>query len=509
MSKLHIEFSRDFSQVEISFENETLTIPTPGYRKTRNFNDKDVGTFDEVNIWLQEQSYEFQKHLFEIYKDLESLTYDTHSVQELGKRAGALIERVVAVTDFETIQKWVTSYKSPIHIPRNQKVDRYLAGTINVRRNTYDFNEYTLLIVYAFILRLTVPILGYILKPYSFEYGNFFKEVKVFDLFKTTWMFDHDVVNRMRDYIEGNFNASLNEDLPMLQYTQDEFLENLLTTSIIKKVALGQLTSKDNSYRLISAVYHHCNNKANDGYANAEGNGKLVRIKKDPTENNLTMDDSNSRSVLETGFIQSKNPPHQIMYLRHCLTDRDLVSKWIIPDTDESTVNLSVNDMMKWDKPIHPIQIHLLSWFIHDVVDSLVLEFLTREELYLVLGYVRAHLWEKGMVEIVKLLSITVDPYSDSFDMTLNMRSNITQENAKKLNDNFPYAGTARGKDFSLSILDLIEEFINNINQNNFIMTLPEEWRQQLGLRGNHPRYQPDADIRNKLVEYINYICER
>lgn len=407
MSKLAVVHNFNGNEAKVTWNIEF-------YNKSKNVNFD--GVFGYINQYLATLPKPTQESMWTLYAEIKNHIMTLSDPMGLQYNLTGLIRRLYEPIDFDKLKQW-SLHHSNIRIPTTIKgsyeeleISERNQNENNYRSKTYLYDEYFDLVNLSLALRLMVPIWSEYMSSLEGTVNNH-KEFHAIALITKTTLTSCEPYKRLLEYVDTiniqskSLSSAIIEGLGSRQMP-----EWLLSSVIVRKLTIVELSSMDDTNNVVSVVWRYVNNiiksidRKHSGY---------IREKSVPSGDEKGGDDD-SKSVVET------------YKMRQMISDGDLIptsgyaeqTYRLARDTD-NTVPEELVRMCKEAielTPHHyfrPWQEDVVSWIIDKTMSAKSINNIKRQAILSCFAAVQAILYHWGHKEIALLLTAKEDRDQD------------------------------------------------------------------------------------------------
>lgn len=455
--------------------------------------------FNPINGFIASWPEEKQNALWECYVEINELMRTQGELRLLFSKLKKVVEKMYSLFNYEQLRYWVLGYGN-IYIPENI-YDQYHGSPED---RTYLINDYKELVVLAVGLQIMVPVF------YQFIFinkyvGNNHKEQYAYGLLSNTWIEDTPGATRLRSYVEANIaREAISVAAVCFGLSSTELPDHMYCRTVVKKVALSEVTVVDVNSSIISNVYHYLRNtyKSLDRSFTA-GDGKL-NPKHNPTDRG---GDEDNMSIAETYKVKQEISDGDLIPQSIYTENYVQMTHAIDPTVPYDLIESCIRNAWKLElEPISPHQMTVVQWVMSKVLSPRAIPNLDKPSLMRTIGASQALLFHWGFKELAVLL--TAIPYvweDNSALFTVESRNRISSEAVQRLVALYPYSTRQSGKTSDRqtnAACRAIDALALEMSNNYWAVFIPEGKAGEFRFEFDNVLTVP-ADIKSQLVKLL------
>lgn len=483
----------------------------------RNNFTKGFDVFEHINQFWSEQTEEFQKNVFNLYKDINDVFLAVAgSDEEMKQELIRLITKLTDMHDYQTMYDWMI-FRSNIIVPERIESDYVQSpDRQGSREQTYIKSDYTKLVAMVLVLRTMIPVWGVYISNTRKETGNTFKEFYAIQLLQNTKIYQSEPMNKVRSHIEcrvqdDKFNPATiidgicSEDFPLW----------MLGLTVIKRLCVGDIRGIDPHVHLVSYMYKFISHKMNGDDIKAEdmvkpktagGDSKDLEAKLSTLERYKIKFDVAMGDIEELEYIINGNASPDS--LEADMTVVRLAQRLSSHVTDQMVMDAirSSQQLLKHD--LYPPQITLMQWVMKPVLPPRGAMYLSKPSIVKALAVTQAVLWARGHKTLALIASSYV--HMDDYEMVIGSvesRQRIPKELLARLDELYPYhriqGGKKSGQKPVNNTVKSIEILADNLGMFPRVATASSQYTAEVLGKSNSRRIQIPANIKILLAELV------
>ena len=459
----------------------------------------------------QEETYGVSDKLYEHYETIYNILFHLNEdVNTLILKLQVIVSDIIELLDLDKLTNWVV-YHSGIMLPELPDIYNQLiqGGT---RETTYLRTDYRELIGLSICLRAIIPIWGEFVNSVGLEIGNNQKEYFCYLLLGQSRIHKSNAMVFLKRYVALNLEKLAKEDyfnsVSMLSdISVDDLPVHITALCIVRRVVVKEISIDKEEKTLVRSIYSYIMQKAQQNQRSLQ-----LREKTYGMGGKTGGGETQSPSKLESFSIRAEVNTGTIEVIRvYCSNPVRLLNHLGGEECDLGLYNLfdqALKDNTPQSHVVTNAQFVILKWLLHKVCSSRLLDYLNNQELLDIIPSVQTILWKNNHTFIAALLGAVPD---NSGFLNSGSRTQNTKEEKDKLDQLYPYqrlSSVARGARRQNVALDAIELICQELHENSWYFTLPDEFlpevKKSSGRKGGTP-----GDIKNILASLIFDLAER
>lgn len=504
--------STGLSSVKMTHGDESITWDVSAYARTseRAASLDTDKIFEEINAYWATLKIERLDAIWEIYKKIRIVldtNYDSISIEN---KLQKLVKQLYDLMPLAEITHW-TKFHSNVRIPTNLK-DTY--GPQESQERTYLRGDYEQLAVLAIALRPMVPVWGEFIFTIKREVGNTDKELHALKLLYYSELVRSVPFMRLRTFVESSVahtpqqGPSLTAVLGGLGST--ELPEWVLALTCVRRLALGEVSSQDDSSNIITNVYQYVVNtlKSMDRKFGGKFGGKVS----DKIQPGGSSEEAKA-SVVEGYKVKQEVPDGDLVTVNIYTENPIGMAAQVEPELNPELVQLCLHHVHTLDnQSIQPHQVTLVQWLLDPVLPRRGIPLLQKPALLRAMAVTQALLWHWGFYDIAAL--VTATPLISDQNMlvgAMKSRGRIPRELMAELAVVFPHHSPGRGKQQTQHQLNVgakaVDLFVELITRSDWTLHAPLDLIERTSRVDNTKKLIVPADIRAQLAKLLIQIA--
>lgn len=485
-----------FSVIYVEHKDQIIEWNASEYEKGNNKSTDTV--FRHINEYFESLSEEKQNNIWLAYVEIKELMENVFDAKRLHTLLISAITNLYKNISLEEMSYWI-NIKSDIKIPLSIKNDYDITDPVD---RTYVRKDYIDLILMSLALRPVVPVWSEYNYKVKSLIGNHYKEFQSLALLRNTEIFQHKSMEKLRIFVgattytmtdgssDGNSIAAIVGGLGT-----EELPEWLLALSVVRRIAVADLDHESESGSIIANIFSYIRNSIKSLDKRFKG-----KIKK---KENTKGEDEDNASVIEGYKIKQDQSDGDIAALSVFANNEETIVRRIEPNMDPNKLKACINAATKLGEiSIQPHQIALTQWVIHPIISGRGIPHLNKTSLLNVMGIAQAILWERGYIDLAKL--VLVKPFKLSDEILFGnseTKSLIPKEIMDELVRIYPYfpklQNKQQGERKSNPAAKAIDLLTKEIIREQWHMLGPVE------LIGEDIRMIAPVDIKSQLANFL------
>lgn len=524
MDKIEFLLDRYQKAIYITFREEKIRLDMDLYCKSapkNDFNDP----FMVVERCINDLAYNkpnMLKDLFDQFKELVQIKQKMDLLDILTEDVKTIIKNISKILPIQDVVDWY-KYNSLIRIPSDIKNDvKELIGIppINIHQ-TYLREDYIGLCGLSVVMTLLSPFFSDYAGTVSKTRGT---EWKIYETYRLLDDSDYALANG-NPYLErlmlciGSIITSNPYNINTLIFiglTEEEFPEWLMGNVLIKKIAFGDVSGKNEQANLIKFVYNYVKSKIT-------GLEKDFKVDIKPMKYDTSaVVENNSVSQLETRSLRQNIPDNIIVINQYYLQNQERCIQQLfkkMPYDKERLMSL-LQEHMEYILPVgvgmraheHILeseigggQITLIKWVMSLVIPHRIIDHCDKPTIASAMITSACFLWYNGFYELAALVSAV--PYRSKDGVVISSTS-VERRNRLRTADNdklkeiykYPRTTTGKNKQVLLPIQVNGNDTSKLLSQNDWYLTIPQSWMDEVE-DIKFRQFQVSAGIRLELYD--------
>lgn len=456
--------------------------------------------FEQINGYWSRLPEEKQDNIFAIYKSIREAFDTIWDIELLTKRLYVLIHDLYEYHELGDVKHWI-DFHSTLAIPASIK-DEYNESYENPgsRERTYLKEDYKWLVTTAVALRAMIPVWGEFILRNKSIIGNVFKEYYAFKLLAHSNISRSEPMERLRIYVEHSLPQDKSKASAILDgISSEDFPMWVMALVVVRRLSVGDIRGIDPVAHLITFIY-----KFIGGKVKGHDNNFLGVVKDKPLEG-LGQEGENNLSRLEGYKIKQELPAGDIAIISNYVSDVERMALKICPDIDLNLVraaNISVRALEI--ENIWKPQTILMQWVLKPAISPRGILYLNKTLTLNAMAVTQAILWHKGYHELAGLVSAIEQENDDEMNVASMTRVRIPKDLIEQLDLLFPFSRRSSGKQKIIKRSNAAEDAINSVaelfSNNNWKLTLPNEWVEKITGNTKNRRYSVPSNIKVLLT---------
>lgn len=472
--------------------------------------------FRDINNYLayldsQEETSEVNTKLYDLYETVYNILFHLNEdVNTLILKLQTIVSEIIELLDLDKLTSWLV-YHSDIMLP--ELPDTYNQFTQGgTRETTYLRTDYRELIGLSICLRAIIPIWGEFVNSVNLEIGNNQKEYFCYLLLGQSRIHKSNAMVFLKRYVALNLEKLAKEDyfnsVSMLtDISVDDLPIHITALCIVRRVVVKEISIDKEEKTLVRSIYSYIMQKTQQNQRSLQLREKTYgmggKTGGGETQSPSKLESFSIRAEVNTGTIEviknyCSNPTRILMHLGGEKSDVSLYRLF----------EQALRDNIPQNHIVTNAQLVILKWLLYKVCSSRLLDYLNNQELLDIIPPVQTILWKNNHSFIAALLGAVPD---NSGFLNSGSRTQNTKEEKDKLDQLYPYqrlSSVARGARRQNVALDAIELICQELHENSWYFTLPDEFLPEIkknpGRKGGTP-----GDIKNILAALIFDLAER
>jgi hypothetical protein len=277
----------------------------------------------------------------------------------------------------------------------------------------------------------------------------------------------------------------------------------LLSMVLVRRLCVGDVSGSSQTTSLITFIYNFISQKVTGN--NTGSYQGMVKVKE--FESGDAFNDHNT-SRLEGYKLKLEAPTGDISILEHYMSNPQQVALKVKPDIDLQLLNTflvaaqALNNEQIW-KP----QITLAQYVLKSVMPPRGIPHLNKKECIIAIAIAQTVLWETNHKLLACMITaIATSNFDEMMLSGIDSRDRIPKEYMDSLNELFPFTKTSASKKKSKtpnSAVATIDELSNLFSQRDWILTVPDEFVNEVIGNKSIRRFSCQSDIKVKLAKLI------
>lgn len=514
--------------LQLSHRKETLIWDVGMYvprspEKALEFNSNRL--FEEINAFWEYLPMEKQDALWSIYQYMHNVLETNYDIAAITTRLLAPVKQLYDIMTLDDIRHW-RAFHSRIRIPGTLK-DEY--GPDDPPDRIYLRSHYIELVVLVIALRAMVPVWGAYINNTRDESGNMHKEYMAMHLLRHSSLvsdgsgdggeFDiHDIkrqtpMQRLTVFVDGWVHHILERGpsatVILGGLGSTELPEWVLANTVIRKLAISEISATDDASNVITNVYNFISNalKSMDKKIGGRFGGKVNE--KNPPSSSAASEEANA-SIVEMYKVKQK------------VTDGDLVALNVFTEQPEvmavkvdPTLNLSklapcfIAVQVLENQPIYPHQTLLTQWVMAPALSARSIPLLSKPALLRAMCVTQALLWHWECFDLAVLVTATpLIPGAGEVSASLESRGpRIPKDLLEELQVKYPHYQQPRPKQSTARQVNVaskaIDGFCDMVVRSDWYLNAPIELVALSSRLPNSRKLIVPSDIRAQLANLI------
>ena len=486
----------------------TLAITMKG-QKTLEFDvssiykniDKAEEQFILINNYLQTLDDGRLQNIYNIFSSVDYLSKTT----SLGDMASTeqlknWVNETIYTMDYLNWTLWFRNNVGMVQLPDGLVMDFVEDRDKGViREKTYLYTEYVDLVGMIFLIRAIMPIYC--------EFFNYAKELSkhpfylLFNLFINGGMDDESYpLNRLREYVEVNYKDIIkpgkNENLIVaVGLSDDDIVDYLIAESIFNKLLTIDFIGGDKPCNVISFIFQTIKFK---------GNFNQTEANKVTAKSSNKGGEKDESSYFEDYRKTTSMPIGTIVELQTSLNDyHSLAQNLGYPNFNMKMFEKELDNVrLLIDDGFDNVQIYLLGWFLHSVINPRALFYLEPMKISELLMFAKVALLDTDQSFIAVFLTSTKVEETDVTNLIL--KNNLNRKAVASLKDYFKFA-------MSEDRISTIEQTITEVSKQ-----ISSKVKKPIGEVGAaRSLLSPEGyleipiNINDIIISYVNYVLTK
>lgn len=416
--------------MEVEHKGQRVSFMFSTFKKD-NFADNNE-VFKHINAYWAGQTEPFQKHVFDLYKEIEDCFHDILNRDLLTERLKDFVKQLYALHPFSTMRTWVINFSGLVVPPsfnENYILDADRNTTVD---KTYVREEYRELLTLSLMLRLMVPIWATYVRHIRSHTGNGLKELQAFKLLERTEIPDSSPVVKLKQYIHANIRKE-NATIPVSFISEDDIPYWVMTLTCVRRLCVGDLQPKNPRANLATLVSNFIDTKTN--YKDGDFSSTV--------QTKTTGDfggDENKISTMECFRENTEISVGESEELQFSVEDIYQVAEKVCVSLPRALLDhcLQTTQILN-QHMIFPPQKSLMCWVVKDAIPPEGVDFLDKPTQVRLLALTQAVLWFKGF-EYLSLLATSVAPIETGHRIAhMPTKTRVPEELQRKLREIYPH----------------------------------------------------------------------
>ena len=494
---------------EVEHEKEVLYFGLFSYNKANFATEKNI--FQYINNYWSEQSPQFQKEVFGIYRDIDENFEDILAQEPLHDRLEECVERLFALHPFKVMRDWVV-YKSGIDIPESFK-EKYQEDIDHntTEDKTYLQGDYVDLVTLSVMFRMMIPVWSRYLRHIKNQKGNPLKELHSFKLLSRTEIPDSGPIHKLLRYIKAKLKKE-NINVPVSMLSEEDIPYWNMTILCVKKICVGDISNRDPKVHLASLIHLYLVSQA------SFSDGDLSTVVRTKTAEDFGGDE-NKISTLEVHRTSMDISIEDTVEIPFGVENIDNTINIVCPDLPYELYERCLDTIGKFKghQMLRP-QKSLMGWILEPVISPAGIDYLDEvvkvkqmesNDISLklrMLALVQAVLWHRGF-KYLSLLSTSVSSRTVDHRITgAPTKERFSPEILIKLRETFPHVRVIQsrriGQQEECFVINDIETIVNDVFELPWQPTAsPDFIRDVFGRDASTRRLPVDPQLRNNLAK--------
>jgi hypothetical protein len=487
----------------------------------KNF-ETDFQMFSHSNAFWATLSEKEQQQAFEIFRKIKFCLEDNARREQKDKDLAHLIAELYQFHSLAKLGRWV-KIDSDIKFPQWLQSEYDPTREHHVSRNqTYTLPDYVQLIVFAFALRMMIPIWSEYIGRTKHDTKTSLKEYHAYKLLRHSELYTCEAMEKLRTYTQCAIPPEKPKSAIIGGLSSAEFPSWILAVALIRKICIGdirgvfpepqRLTSGKiiEPPTLVTYIFNHIVERVRHHPNNFVG---LVKDKvPQEGENNVNSDQQASR--LEGYKIKMDVPAGRIVMLIKAGEEYHKSAQLLAPGIDPNLVEDAVRRRMASDGPILDSQVTLLQWLYKPVIPPRGIYHLNKQLIKQNLGTAEAVLWHHGFHTLAALVSADVYESDNGIQIAgTDSRARIPKELGDELLKYYPYARKSASRSKTTRTINQaqvsIDLLLNQLSQVDYNLILPEQYLPGLTGNSRSRRFSTPHDLGVMLVQFAIFLAKR
>jgi hypothetical protein len=461
-----------------------------------------------------------QQEIFDLYKEAHETLNTVPNFSRMMVKLQNIVERLYVLHPKNELSYYLITRNnvcSPSTLP-----DQY--GT-NPEERTYLRGHYHGLTVLVLALRVMVPIWAEFIRVVRADAVER-KEILAMRLIVNTWLMgtvddqgnhtpdpDMHKLRRMVDAMASNAETPLVAVIHSVG--SEQFPEWLFAMTVIRRVAIGELSQTNTNINIVSTVYKTINVAVDKGGKNFGRDGDIRE--KNPDGGRGRNEEDNT-SVIEGYKPRQDISPGDLMVFSVFAEDLRRLIDAVDPTVPEEKVRICYDALnqarMTGQLTYHQHQLIMTNWVLSEPLPPSSERHLEATATFNAVVAVQAILWHWGFTGLAAMMSVSSRPRSDQYlGEATEFRSRTTSENLRKLSAIYPYyrpsgKGSERkpGDNFGTVA---IEQYNQLLSLSAWLCLAPPEILKEANLLLNDGMVAVPQTLRNDLASLFIHLYER
>lgn len=422
-------------RMEVEHKGEMVSFVFSTFKRD-NFADNNE-VFKHINSFWLSQNENFQKEVFDIYKEIEDCFDDILNKDTLTDRLKICINKLYLLHPMKMMKHWVLNYSGLIPPPGFNDVYIADADRNTTVVKTYIRDEYRDLLTLSLMLRLMVPIWATYVRHIRSYTGNGLKELKAFRLLENTEIPNSVPVVKLLQYIQANIRKE-NASIPVSFISEDDYPYWVMTLTCVRRLCVGELQSKNPKANLVTLISNFIDTKTN------YNDGDFTQTVQTKTTGDYG-DSENKISTMECFRVNTEISVAESEELQFSVENIYRVADMVCASLPRELLDhcLATSNILL-EHSIFPPQRTLMAWVLKDALPAEGVDYLDKQTQVRCLGLTQAILWFKGF-EYLSLLVTAVTPLDTVHRIAhMTTKTRVPEELQKRLRLVYPHVRTVQ-----------------------------------------------------------------
>lgn len=462
--------------------------------------------FRDINGFWAQLPMEKQDDIWGCYQLIHETLNGVGDFAKLQNRLSGLVKTLYEYHSLQDINKYVQLYTN-IAYPVSLKE---IYGPNDPKDRTYLRSDYVKLVNLAIALRPMVPIWGeYILRVRN-QSGSNYKEYQAVGLLSKAYIISCEPMTQLRDYVTSSSQyATRSVSAIMGGLGSTELPEWLLAITLIRRVALGEVSAIDDKTNLVSNIYNFVTNTLTSLDRKFDG-----RINEKYRENDGAGDDDNA-SLAESYKIKQPVSDGDLIAIGVYCEDPHKLALQIDPSVSLDVLNSCLHSLDNMgEMEIKQHHITLTQWVTAVTLPPRGIPHLNKPTMLNVMAVTQAILWHWGFNDLACLATAsTVEMKANYLLGAADSRAKISRALVEELALAYPHVPrptnrerTVRQSNPGCKAVDLL---CAEMVRSEWYIHAPQELINISSAGNNNRRMVIPADIKNQLAELVLKIAKR
>jgi hypothetical protein len=489
----------------VFFDVDSLNLPT-GMTSER--------TLEFINAYFASQHSNIQQGIFDAYVQLEAYLKGVVDPDMLYIKLVQGVKKLYSFISYDSVRKWAIK-NADIRIPpsiceryEDLEISERSQTNQNYRDRTYLRSDYLELVYMAIYLKPMIPIWAEYAKILDQAASrSTYRDYHAMGLITQTELPNIEPLHRLRRYIETSVPSDRDLATAILGGLGTAQVPDwLLSTAVIRKLILIELSSYEETSSVISVIYHNVKNAIN-----SIGRKFSDNVRDKPKPKGESEDDEN-KSFVESYKVQQQHSDGDLMALSVYTEDAYRMAEHLCPDLPKQYLDkiMGLHGKLMETLPSEG-QMTIIRWVMAPVLPPRGLDHVSRVSLCNCRAVTQAVLWHWDFPDLALLLNAI--EVRDNLGMLvggLESRNRIPKEYVDQFMTLYPHAQERRSKDGDRktnAACIAIDKVANDLVKCDWLVIAPQELMQHSDLCDDRGLMTTPADIRARLSQLVLQIA--